>query len=399
MRVVHVITRLIVGGAQQNTLDSVLGLRRLPDVSVHLISGPTHGPEGSLEPLARTVPEEFSIVPSLVRPVHPLQDFRALRTLTHLLRSERPDIVHTHSGKAGVLGRLAARRARIPIVVHTIHGPSFGPFQGAAANFVFRNAERLAAHCTTHFVVVAHAMTRQYLAAGIGTPDRFTRVFSGFDLAPFLDAQPDPTLRAQLGLAPEHLVVGKIARLVPLKGHEDLVAAAAKVCRDLPQLRFLLVGDGPLRAPLQAAIEAHGLARHFVFAGLVPPDRIPAMVGVMDCLIHLSRREGLPRALPQALAAARPVIAYDSDGANEVCVNGRTGFLVPIGNLTALRERIRLLASDPRLRAELGRQGRDLVRDSFTTERMVADLHALYRKLSEQRSSRFGPSPFAGSRP
>jgi glycosyltransferase involved in cell wall biosynthesis len=398
MRVFHIITRLIVGGAQQNTLDSVLGLRRLPGLEVHLVSGPTDGPEGSLEPIARRVPEQFSIVPTLVRPVHPLHDLRALRTLTHILRSERPDIVHTHSGKAGLLGRIAARRAGVPVVIHTIHGPSFGPFQGRLANLSFLTAERLAARCTTHFVVVANAMTRQYLAAGIGAPDRYTRVFSGFDIAPFLAARPDPGLRARYGLGPEHIVVGKIARLVPLKGHDDLLGAAAVLFRDLPQLRILLVGDGPLRARLEAEIAARGLTKNFVFTGLVDPEQIPDLVGIMDFLVHLSRREGLPRALPQALAAGRPVIAYDCDGANEVCVNGRTGFLVPAGNLTALRERIRLMGSDPRLRAELGRHGRDLVRDSFTTERMVTDLHTLYLRLLEKRERSHGPSPFAARR-
>lgn len=394
MRVTHIITRLIVGGAQENTIASVLGLRALADVGVRLLSGPTSGPEGTLQPQVDAVPGLLTLVPSLVRPVHPIQDVRALVALYRLLRGESPDLVHTHSGKAGILGRLAARAARVPVIVHTIHGPSFGGFQGALPNVVFRTAERVAARWTHHFVVVAQAMARQYLAAGIGRPDQFTRIFSGFPLEPYLKAANDPNVRQRLGLAPDDLVIGKIARLFELKGHDDLIAAAPELVRDVPRIRFLLVGDGPWRNRLRAEIERRGLARHFVFTGLVEPGQIPELVGIMDVLVHLSRREGLARALPQALAAGRPVVAYDCDGANEVCLHGRTGFLVDPGHLTSLRERLRLLASDPALRLELGSRGRELVRTWFPVERMVEDLLTLYRRLLAESRRRRSPSPF-----
>src|SRR5262249_45379892 len=137
MRVTHIITRLVVGGAQENTVATVLGLRDKPDLNVDVISGPTTGPEGSLESRLSVHPGLLQIAPSLIRPVHPWSDARALRNLTTMLRKRRPDIVHTHSGKAGILGRLAAHRARVPIIIHHIHGPSFGPFQGPIANFAF----------------------------------------------------------------------------------------------------------------------------------------------------------------------------------------------------------------------------------------------------------------------
>ena len=398
MRVTHLITRLIVGGAQENTVASVLGLHRLPDVTVRLVSGPTTGPEGSIEGMLAETPGLLTVVRHLVRPVHPGRDLLAWITLTRLLRREAPDIVHTHSGKAGLVGRLAARSARVPVIVHTIHGPSFGGFQGFGANLAFRTAERLAGRVTTHFVVVAEAMTRQYLAAGIGRPEQFTRIVSGFDLGPFLAARRDPAVRARLGLAPEDFVVGKIARLFALKGHDDLIAAAPELVRELPRLRFLLVGDGPARARLEGEIARRGLTRHFVFTGLVRPVAVPELVGAMDALVHLSRREGLARALPQALAAGRPIVAYDCDGAGEVCLHGRTGFLVPPGNLTALRERIRRLATEPALGLHLGACGRELVRDRFSVQRMVDELHALYvRLLATRPAARAGGSPFRPS--
>ena len=382
MRVTHVITRLIVGGAQENTVASVLGLRQIPGLVVDLISGPTRGPEGSLEPLLAPLPGVLTVIPDLVRPVHPWHDVMAWRRLTQRFQQHRPDLVHTHSGKAGLLGRLAAARAGVPRIVHTIHGPSFGAFQGAAANFLFRAAERRAARVTSHFVVVADAMTRQYLAAGIGRPDQYSRIASGFPLEPFLAAKNDLAGRARWGLAAEDIVVGTIARLFKLKGHDDLFAVAPALVRANPRLKFLLVGDGAWSGRFRAQARTLGLERHFVFTGLVPPDAVPALVGLMDLLVHLSRREGLPRALPQAMAAARPVVAYDCDGAGEVCLENETGFLVPPGDLATLRERLDRLAGDPALRARLGQRGQALARERFDVRRMVAQLHDLYLRLA-----------------
>jgi glycosyltransferase involved in cell wall biosynthesis len=391
MRVIHVITRLIVGGAQENTVASVLGLRGKPGLEVDLISGPTSGPEGSLESSFDGTPGTLTITRHLVRPVHPLRDCLALRDLTRLFRARRPDMVHTHSSKAGVLGRLAARRAGVPIILHTIHGPSFGPFQGALANALFTAAERRAARCTTHFVVVADAMRDQFLAAGIGRPDQFTRIFSGFPLEPFLHARNDAALRERLGLAMDDFVVGKIARLFKLKGHDDLIDAAPELIRRCPRMKFLLVGGGPWQARIESRVRALGLQPHFIFTGLVPPTEIPALVGVMDALVHLSSREGIARALPQALAAARPVVAYDLDGAREVCLDNETGFLIPSRDRQRLIERLIQLANDPALRERLGRRGQKLVQEWFPIQRMVDDLHALYLRLAGLHATRHTP--------
>src|SRR5438552_17635127 len=198
MRVTHVITRLIVGIAQDNTVNSVLGLRQRRSMAVKWLPGPTTGPEGSIESEVAAVPNLLTILPELVRPIHPWKDAWALRRLAEIFRAQRSEIVHTHSGKAGVLGRLAARRAGVPVIVHTIHGPSFGSFQGALANALFRVAERHAGRVTTHFVVVARAMTEQYLAAGIGRRSQYTRIVSGSALQPFFSARISPELRERL---------------------------------------------------------------------------------------------------------------------------------------------------------------------------------------------------------
>ena len=384
MRVTHVITRLIVGGAQENTVASVLGLRRQSGLEVDLISGLTTGPEGSLESSFSDCPGALRLARHLVRPIHPWHDALGLLELTRLLRDRRPDVVHTHSGKAGVLGRLAARRAGVPIIVHTIHGPSFGPFQGALSNGLFTAAERLAARATTHFVTVSEAMTQQYLAAGIGRAEQYTRICSGFPLEPFLQTRDGTGIRARFGLTSEDFVAGKIARLTDLKGHDDLFSAAPELVRRCPRLKFLLVGDGPWRGRFEQRIRQLGLQQHFVLAGLVPPESIPELISVMDVLIHLSLREGLPRALPQALAAGKPVIATDCDGAREVCLNDETGFLIPPRDATALIQRLLQLEGDPNLRERLGQHGREFVRERFPVERMVHELHQLYLRLAAE---------------
>jgi glycosyltransferase involved in cell wall biosynthesis len=397
MRVTHIITRLVIGGAQENTLATVRALRQLPGLDVKLISGPTVGPEGSLESEARKIfsvthhssgANSFAIVPELVRPVHPLKDFIALGRLENLLREQKPDVVHTHSGKAGILGRLAAKRAGVPVVIHHIHGPSFGPFQGAIANFVFTAAEKYAARVTDHFFCSADAMTKRYLDAGIGKPEQFTRIFSGFDLQPFLNAANDLSLRKQLGLDENHFVIGKVARIYKLKGHADLLAAFAKIVPQIPHARLLFVGDGSLRGEIQNQIHALGLSGKVVFTGLVPPGDVARYVGIMDCLAHFSYREALSRALPQALAAGKPVIAYDFDGADEVCLENKTGYIVRTGDIKTAAQRILQLANDPSLREKFGRAGSAFVKENFSVEKMVADQYTLYRKLAAVRGIR-----------
>jgi glycosyltransferase involved in cell wall biosynthesis len=382
MRVTHVITRLIVGGAQENTVTTVLGLRQRPGWEITLISGPSSGAEGSLASAFAKTPGTLFLLPELVRPVRPWKDWIALRRLTAVFRNDKPRIVHTHSGKAGILGRLAAAKAGVPVIVHTIHGPSFGPFQGALANRFARLAERRAGRVTTHFISVADAMTRRYLAAGIGRPDQYTTIRSGFDLAPFLAASNDPQLRARWNIAPEDVVIGKIARLSERKGHDDLLSVAPELIRRCPRARLLLVGDGALRPRLEARARSMGLNGRIVFAGLVAPADIPQLVGIMDLLAHVSLREGLPRALPQALAAAKPVVAYDTDGSGEICLDHETGFLVRPGDLPALTSRLVELASNPALRARFGRRGRDLVKAQFGAEQMVDAIAQLYLRLA-----------------
>ena len=376
MHVVHFITRLILGGAQENTLLTCEGQHAAGD-RVTLVTGPGLGREGTLMARAKAGGYEVIELPGLVRNLRPRADFRAFRRFAALLGDLKPDLVHTHSGKAGVLGRAAAEKAGIP-AIHTVHGPSFHPFQNPASRAAFRAAERWAGPKTAHFISVADAMTDQYVAAGVAPRERFTTIRSGMLVEPLLDPpRPRGAVRAELGFAPDDVVAAKVARLSDLKGQSYLLDAAELLRDRRPRLRYLLIGDGPLRAGLERRAAAAGLAGRFTFTGLVPTGRIPELLHASDLVAHCSLREGLPRALPQGLIAGKPVVAFDADGAREVCVSGETGFLVPPKDVPALADALAALAADAGLRARLGGEGRRQFTDPFRHTTMVRQIRAL----------------------
>jgi glycosyltransferase involved in cell wall biosynthesis len=204
-------------------------------------------------------------------------------------------------------------------------------------------------------------------------------------LEPFLEAKNNIEFRRKLEIEPDDFVIGKIARLFKLKGHDDLFAIAPELVRQNPKIKFLLIGDGPWRERFEHLAKSQGLEKHFIFTGLIPPTEVPKHTGIMDALVHLSLREGLPRALPQALAAGKPVVAYDCDGASEVCRDGQTGFLIQPGDFDMLKKRLLQLSGDPALCQRMGQVGRQFVRENFAVEKMVRDTYNLYMKLSTDR--------------
>jgi glycosyltransferase involved in cell wall biosynthesis len=316
MRTAHIITRLILGGAQENTILNCQDLIHDHGDEVLLITGPGIGPEGSLEAdaTARGIP--LHIIPSMRRAIHPTRDVSSYREIVRALEHFRPDVVHTHSGKAGLLGRLAAWRHGVPAIVHTVHGAPFHAYQSAGARAFFRRCEVFASRRCHAIISVADAMIDQLVAAGVAPREKFTTIYSSMEVEPFLNAaEHRDRVRRELGYSDDDVVVGKVARLFHLKGHADLIASARQACCHNPRLRFLLVGDGALRQQIEAQIAAAGLAERFQFTGLVPPSRIPELLAATDLVVHASYREGLARVLPQALLTGRPVVSYDIDGA------------------------------------------------------------------------------------
>ena len=384
MKVCHFITRMIVGGAQENTFLSARGLVEAGHECV-LLSGPSEGREGSL--LARMGNPGFSVVesPLFVREISPWKDLNAIYWLADFLKKEKFDVIHTHSSKAGIIGRIAGRMADVPVVVHTIHGLAFGPFDSFLKNQLYIRAERYAAKRCDRIYSVAQAMIDQCLAVKIGRPELFKVVYSGMELDRFLNAKPDPALRAELGI-PEHCkVVGTVARLFPRKGYEDFFPAAAKVVQQLPDTCFLIMGDGPMRSEYEKRTEELGIRDKVFFAGLISPDRIAEYIALTDAVAHFSLKEGLPRAAVQALAEGKPVVAYPLDGTPEVVLNGKSGYLTPVGDHDAAAAAMVRILGNEQERTALGEYGRNLVRDKFPWKVMSDTLIEDYRKLLAEK--------------
>ncbi|MCX7805600.1 MAG: glycosyltransferase family 4 protein [Planctomycetota bacterium] len=401
MKITHVITRMVVGGAQENTLLTVEGFLRR-GCRVSLISGPAEGPEGSLLDRAWRSGAEVHIVPDLGREISPARDMLACIRIRRLLKTLAPDLVHTHSAKAGVLGRMAAASLGIPWIVHTYHGLPFHPYERPWRNWLYIRMERYCARLTHRIISVCDAMTRQALAAGVGSPRQYATVYSGIETEKFLRARAPgerAELRRRLGLEPSDVAILKIARLFHLKGHDAVLRAAPLVLRKVPHAVWVFAGDGVLRDELEGLTVNLGIGDRVRFLGIVPPDGIPDVLAACDLLVHASLREGLARALPQAMLSGLPAVSLNLDGAPEVVLPGRTGLLVAPGDLEGLAEAQISLCLDPELRSRMGREGRELCREKFDWRRMVDALAGIYAGLLGRADGQpgCGPEPPSGS--
>ena len=387
MRIVHVITRLIVGGAQENTLISCEGQHDMGH-EVTLITGPPLGPEGSLMERAMRHGYKVEVIGEMRRAILPLKDWRTYRRLIRRFRELKPDVVHTHSSKAGIIGRKAAHKAGVPAVIHTIHGLAFTASTSSLINGVYKWLEKRAAPISDRIVCVADAMRGQSLAAGIGRPEQYVTVYSGMETGPFLNPPaPREQVRRQYRIADDDIVVGTIARLFYLKGHEDLLGLGPRLCEKFPKLKFMWVGDGLLRGEFERQIEKMGLKDRFVLTGLVPPSRIPELCNAMDVLVHPSRREGLARALAQGGLAGVPVVTYDIDGNREGLIDGQSGFVIPPFDRAKLSERLEVLLGDAAIRRRMGERGREFALARFDSKVMVDQLEQVYRRTLGRRTT------------
>ena len=385
LKIVHIITRLIIGGAQENTLLSCEGQHDLGH-DVTLLSGPAIGPEGSLVERARAYGYRVEILDTMRRSILPVQDLFIYRSLVKQLKELQPDVVHTHSSKAGIIGRWAAHRANVPAVVHTIHGLSWTASTLAPVNATYRWLEKITAPVTGRIVCVADAMRDQSLARGLGEASQYVTVYSGMSTAVFVNPPvARDVVRKQLGLSDDHIAVGTIARLFDLKGHEDLLEFAPQLCAKYPNLRFLWVGDGSRRAEFEKRIAQMNLKDRFILTGLVPPTRIPELCGAMDVVVHPSRREGLARALAQGALARCPVVTYDIDGNREALIEGETGYLIQPFNTEMLKLRLMRLLDDPVALRHMGERGRAFALARFDTQAMVDGLERVYADLLREK--------------
>jgi len=383
MRIVHVITRLIIGGAQENTILTCEGLRERGH-DVYLLSGPTNGPEGSLVDRARAGAYTFEELPDLVRRVSPLHDLRALRALRRRFRALRPDLVHTHSSKAGALGRIAAHQAGVPHIVHTIHGMSFNRTQPRYVRAIYASTERFCAKRCHAIVSVADAMTTQALEARIGRPEQFEIIRSGMIVEDFHPAAANPAkMRQSWNINDDAILVGTVARLFHNKGYEQLIEVMDAALKQAPNLRFVWIGGGSARSVYEAELTRRGMRDKAILTWLLPPSEMPRVFAAIDILAHTSQWEGLPRAVVQAMLMEKPTVSFAIDGTPEVVLPGETGELVELGDCHGFAAALTALAQDPTRRAAYGLNGRKRCLAEFDHRTMVDRLEELYQRLAE----------------
>jgi glycosyltransferase involved in cell wall biosynthesis len=380
VRVAHVITRLCKGGAQENTFHSV----RLADrdrFEVDLISGSLAPGEPDMEDAVREAGIEIIRIENLVRNPSPLRDVLAYRALVALFRERKYDIVHTHTSKAGYLGRMAAAKAGVPIIVHTPHGHIFFGYFNSLLTAAYTILERQAARKTGKLIELTRRGVEQHIAEGVGTREQWTAIFSGIDLAPFERAIVDRmNTRASLGIAQDDFLIGGVGRLEPVKGFSYFVRAAGIIAESLPTARFVVTGDGAERRALEA--EAGALGSRFQFLGM--RDDVPALMAAMDVCVVPSINEGMGRVILEAGAAGTPVVATNVGGIPEIIIETKTGLLVRPRDETGIASAVLSLAADPAQRRRLGVAAREHAQQ-FGLSRMVEQIESLYESLIREK--------------
>jgi len=378
IKVVHIITRLDRGGSADNTLITVMELDR-KKFEVTLIAGKTTEPSPKLAQLKGQTYISFFQIPQLVREVNPYNDLIAFIKLYQLLKKGNFDIVHTHSSKAGILGRWAARLAKAPYIVHTPHGNIFYGYYGRFLTYLFILMERFSARFTHRIITLTNKGIEEHLGFKVGFPDKFLSIYSGIDLSSFLGyKEDDMNVKKELGIPVNHRVVGSVARMVPVKDHLTLIKAAPLIAEAFPQVSFLLVGDGPLRSHVELLAEKLGVGKRVIITGM--RDDIPRLLSAMDIVTLTSLNEGMGRSLVEAMAMGRAVVATDVGGVAEVVEDGTTGLLVPPSSPHQLAEAVINLLRDDKKRESFGWRARNMVA-RFSAQAMVREIEKLYLEL------------------
>ena len=378
IRVLHPITRLIVGGAQENTMFTAFLLDK-SRYHVEIISGPQTGSEGSLigEVRARSIP--LTIFPHMLRQVNPYHDILCLLKLTRFIQRGKFTIVHTHSSKAGILGRLAAKLAGTPIIIHTVHGWSFHEHMHPAVRNTYILLERWIARFTDTMIAVAEKDIEKGLKYRIGRPEQYRLIRSAIPLDEFDPERVDrDTARAELDIPRGAYVLGNVGRFSTQKNPLDWVRVAGRVGRSLPESRFLLVGDGPLLPEVKVALAEEGILHRTILTGL--RRDVPRLMAAMDVFMLTSLWEGLPRVIPQAMAMGLPVVANAVDGSSEAVVPGETGYLCPPGALDEMAQHCVELMKDPARRQAMGKKGQEYASKEFDVRQMVTQIDAVYQE-------------------
>lgn len=364
---------LELGGAQQNTLYTVTHLDK-NNFETYLCFGP--GGILTDEAIA-LLPKRTFLIQHLIREINPYHDTRALIELYDILKKIKPQVVHTHSSKAGILGRTAAYLARIPVIIHSIHGFGYTRYQNPIAYHLLKAAERIATKFATHFIAVSQANLNQGIKEKLFTAEKVSLIRSGIRLDSFWNVDPS-SVREEFSLSPDQPLITMIACFKPQKAPLDFIKVADQIHKINQDTRFLLVGDGALRKPIEEEIKSRNLDKVVILTGW--RRDIPAIIAASNIIVLTSLWEGLPRTVIEAIAAEKPVVATSIDGTADIIKDGETGFLVAPHDITSFAEKILLLLSDPSLRTKFIGASQHLLPE-FDINLMVQKQGQLYQSL------------------
>lgn len=376
------IARLNMGGPALHVAYLSAGLAER-GYETTLVAGSLARGEGSMAYVAEGLGVEVVRLDALSREISPIRDALSILRLARLIREQRPRILHTHTAKAGTVGRLAALLAgdaRPEVVVHTFHGHVLRGYFGPLKSGAFRLLERLLARMTTRLIAVSPQVRDDLVALGVAPPEKFSVVRLGIELDERLEtAEGGADARARLGIGPERFVVGWVGRMTGVKRTDDVLEALRLLRERGVDAVLLMVGDGPDREHVEQRASELGIVRHCLFLGY--QEDVSGWYRAFDAMILPSANEGTPVVVIEALAAGCPVVATSVGGVPDVVREGVDGFLVPMGDTEALAERLTRLAEDPELRATMGAAGRESVPPRYSVKRLVGDIDELYRSL------------------
>lgn len=400
VKILRIITRLNIGGPAGHVVSLQIGLDPHRFKSLLVVGRESPG-EGSLVESACARGASLDIVPEMSAQAGVgLRDLKALFKLHRLMQRERPHIVHTHTAKSGFLGRIAARLAGVPIVVHTFHGHILNGYFGPARSVLLRRMEWMLARLSDRLVAVSERVRQELVAYGIAPLSKIVVIPVGLDLGPFIEMQRRRgEFRRELGLAGGDQLIGIIGRLFPIKNHKLFLEAAARIAAAKSSSRFVIVGDGPLRPQLERQAGELGLGDRVIFTGWRLD--LPPVYSDLDVLVVSSINEGTPVVAIEAMAAGCPVVATRVGGIPDVLQDGETGLTIPSGDARALAGAVVRLLEDPQLALTISRNAKITAVERFAASRLISDIERLYEQLLAEKGldGQVESSPSPGNAP
>lgn len=382
INILYIITKLELGGAQKQLLSLVRGLDK-ERFNPYILTAY----DGLLVDTAKTIPNLKLIrCRFLERPIRPIKDTLALFFIYRFIKNNKIDIVHTHSSKAGILGRLAAKAAGVKIIIHTVHGWSFHDYQAGITYYFYLFLERLCAYFSSAIVVVSQWDKRQAARQLVGRQDKYKLIRYAINHEELKNNIEGSKVRKEFGLSEVDLVIGMVACFKPQKAPLDFIKLASVIKKDFPNAKFILVGDGVLREKVRVLIDKLNLKEQVILTGW--RHDVASILSCLDVFVLTSLWEGLPIAVLEAMATGLPVIATDTGGISEVVLHGKTGYLVKPGDIEALQDRLKELLIKPSLRKEFAKLSiATLGSNEHSLNNMLKNTTQLYSDLFFRREN------------